>query len=357
MNFLLLIIIPILVGVGAFLAFKTITGKEFVLQLVGCVLVAVIGWSLAKWGSTRDTENLNGRITRKIDGTQKCCHCQDVCTKKDDKGNCISYEEECSHFHDYYWKLATSVGDIDVEDCSGYDNPPSEWERAFVGEPASVENGYTNYLLADPDSLMIHGVTDKFRVPKYPRVKGLYQVNHVVGDVSAPSGWQKEVREINADLGHSNQVDVTILLTSEKDPTYAQAVEANWLYGPKNSLNIVMGVDGDSIRWVRVVTFSKVEMLKVRLRDQLQGLSLNDPKVLNIIRSEIKSGFHRTAMADFAYLASSAQPKGWALFGLIVLQLVVSVGLSILMHTKDVFGDEGSPFKAANPFKRRNPFT
>jgi hypothetical protein len=366
MHLFVLLLIPIAMLGGAFLLFKaTITWKEFLLAMGASLLTLLIGWQIAKWGALQSNEHLNGRITRKIEDTQSCCHCHDVCDSRDKDGNCTRSHEECSHTRDYQWSLATSVGTIEVEDCSGSDDPPSVWVNAQVGEPATVEHSYNNYLLADPDSLFVHETMEKYHpfIPKYPQVYDLYKTDPVLGQgVQVPHGWQETVREINADLGATNQVDVTVVLTTVSDPTYAQALEAKWLYGPKNSLNIVMGINGDTIQWVRVITFSRVEMLKVRLRDQLQTLKLNDPKVLTIIRNEVRTGFKRTAMAEFEYLARTAKPKGWYLFALYFFEILVVGVLIYVTHQHDIFGDERgvrtfgrSPINpyAGNPFKKR----
>lgn len=344
MNFLLLLLIPIGIAGGSFLLLSdTVTWKEFLLQLVLGALVCGGSWQLAKWGALRDTEHLNGRITQKIADTQSCCHCRTVCDSYDKKGNCTSSHESCDHSYDYYWDLDTSVGKISIEDCSGSNSPPDVWVNAVVGEPAAVEHGYTNYLLADPDSLMVHTIPQQFynQVPEYPDVHGKYKVDHVIGDLaSSASLLQVALRELNADIGATNQVDVTLLLTSIQDPTYAQAVEAKWLYGPKNSITIVASLQGSTVQWVRVVTFSKVELLKVRLRDQLQGLSIDDPRFMSVIRQEVSTGFKRTKMANFEYLASTASPGGWHLALLIIFEILASLGLAYWAHVKDIFGDE-----------------
>lgn len=337
-----MLLVPVILTGAAFLILKaTITWKEFLLSLMVGVITAAVGWQVAKWGALQSNEHLNGRVTGKEDGTQHCCHCHDVCTSHNKDGSCASSHEECDHTRDYYWKLNTTVGDIGIEDCSSSDDPPSVWVNAVVGEPATVNHSYTNYLLADPDSLWVHGEMERFAssIPEYPQVANHYQLNHTVG-LSAPPSLVTAMREMNADLGASNQVDITLVLTAEPDPSFAQALEAKWLYGPKNSLSIVMGLQGDTIRWVRVVTFSKVEKLKMRLRDKLQGLSLADAQVPSVIRSEVQNGFKRTKMADFEYLASTASPEGWILALLFVFEVLVSIGLTYWMHVKDVFGDE-----------------
>lgn len=345
MSLVLVLLIPLVISGVAFFALRaTITWKEFLLQVGVSVATVAIGWQVAKWGSIQATEHLNGRILEKVEDTQSCCHCHQECASTDSKGNCTSYREVCSHSYDYYWDLKTTVGTIGIEDCSGSSTPPRVWVNAKVGEPASTTHLYSNYLLADPDSLFVHDTMGKFekQIPEYPEIRDHYKLDHVVGPV-IPDGWQDAVREINADIGHSNQVDLTLVTTYSKEPTFAQALEAKWLYGPKNSLNIVMGIDGDTIRWVRVVTFSRVEMLKVRLRDQLQGLKVSDPKVLEVVRSEVSTGFRRTAMAEFEYLASTAQPTGWSLALLFLFEIVVSLGLTYLMHKHDVFNE--NPFR------------
>jgi len=347
MNFFLLLLIPIVISTASFFILKdSVTWKEFLLQLVLGTVFCAAGWQIAKWGALRATENLNGRITKKIADTESCCHCHTVCDAYDKKGNCTSSHESCAHSYDYYWDLQTSVGKISVEDCSGTNDPPDVWVNASVGEPASVEHGYTNYLLADPDSLMVHAEVDRYlnQVPEYPSVNGKYRVDHIVGDRASPASLlQVAMREVNADLGAPNQVDVTLLLTGIQDPAFAQAVEAKWLYGPKNSITIVAGLQGDTVKWVRVITFSKVEMLKVRLRDQLQGLSIDDPRFIGTIRQEIAQGFKRTHMAEFEYLASTASPHGWIFALLIFLDFLASLGLAYWADTKDIFGDEGLP--------------
>lgn len=343
MTFLIVLLIPIIISGGAFFLLKeTVTWKEFLLQLVLGAAACGVAWQTAKWGALQDTEHLNGRVTAKVNGTQKCCHCTDVCVARNKKGDCTKSKEKCDHSRDYYWDLETSVGKIPIENCRGLDIAPGVWVEAKIGEPASVAHHYTNYLLADPDSLMVHAEIERHaqQVPDYPSIYSKYKVDHVLGDVPASSALQQSLREMNADLGAPNQVDITLLLTSIQDPTYAQAVEAKWLYGPKNSFTIVAGVNQQTVTWVRVVTFSKVERLKVEVRDSLQGLSIDDPRFIATIREKVGSEFRRTKMADFEYLASTASPKGGYLALIILFELILSTGLAYWAHVKDIFGDE-----------------
>lgn len=351
-----LLLVPIAIGGLAFYFLKTtISWKEFLLQMGGSVLLIGCAFLIARCGSLLDTEHWNGRITKKTKGDEHCCHsyrcnCQ-TCTTTDSKGNISTYTCNCQtcymHSEDYWWKLKVSTGDTVSDSCESDDTDPKWWRNANVGDPATIPHSYQNYLKADPESLFTHNTAHKeylADVPAdgIPEVYGRYQAKKVIErGVKAPKGWDHELREINADLGSKKQVDLLVYLTKVKDPDYAWAVEEKWLYGPKNALIVVLGVpDHKTISWVRVVTISRIEDLKVEVRDTLQGKSLDDPNIMPFLRDVVKRKFHRTPMGEFEYLASAAAPSGWALALLYFLAIITSVGLTVLMHKEDVFGDE-----------------
>jgi hypothetical protein len=336
-----LLLVPLFIGGILFYFFRSITWKEFLVQIGGSALLLTAAYFIAQWGALRDTEYLNGVVTKKASGTESCCHCHDVCTSTDKNGNCTAYVEVCSHNHDYWWSLKTTVGSIGVKDCSGSSRAPGVWKNAVVGEPATVANGYSNYLFADKDSLIRHDVLNQYgkQVPKYPGIHGLYKRKPVVKSGAAiPNGWQEYFSVMNSELGAKKQVDVVILLTSVKSPTFAQAVESKWLYGPKNSFTVVIGTDGNTVTWARGVSFSKVNDLKIGIRDELQGKQLSE--VPPIVKGLVSKHFKRTPMSDLEYLNKSTTPStGWMWF-LYIFAVFMSLGIGAMMHYHDVFGDE-----------------
>jgi len=344
-----LLIIPLLVGGGMFLIFKsTITWKEFLLMEAVAIAILVGGFFLARWGALQDVEHWNGRITHKNHGSHKCCHCHIECCGHDKDGHCNCHREVCQHIHDYYWSVSVSTGDeVTIDRCEpSRRRVPAAWTNAKVGEPASVSHRFTNYLLADPDSLMHAGAHEEFlaQVPRFPRIHSFYKVNKVVEHgVKVPPGWEAGLRELNADLGGSKQVDVTLVVTKVADPAFADAVEVKWLYGPKNAVIIVAGApDGKKFDWVRVVSLSRVERLKIEMRDQLAGWPLEKAEEgVAMIRKLVSAHFERTPMAEWEYLASAAKPATWVLVLLYIVALVGTGILGVMMHMNDVFGDEG----------------
>lgn len=339
-----LLLIPFVIGAITYFAFNaTITAKEYVLMVVVSGLVGVGGYEIAKWGAMQDTEHWNGRITAKRDGGRSCCHCTTVCDSRDEDGTCTSSHEECQHniSGDWYWLLDVSTGDTLGNSCIHQSSAPSWYSKAYKGEPAAVERRYTNYLKADLDSLLTPA-SEKYiqSVPSFPSIHGVYKVDRVISrDVPVPPSFNAELDEMNARLGSTYQIDVLVLLTKNKDPDFARSVEAKWMYGPKNAVTIVMGVpDGKTIEWARVITLSRVERMKIEMRDGLPGMSLADPTIFGFIENEIKTQYKRTPMGEFEYLASDVEPTTGMTIFLYIFNLLVVIGMAYWMHKEDVFG-------------------
>lgn len=339
-----LLMIPVLVAIGFRAAFgKTLPAKSLVQLEILMLFLVGLGLSITHFYSLRDVEFWNGRVTDKMAGSQKCCHCHTVCdmyqTTENSAGNavgkrCLVSHEECQHFRDYWWKLSFSTGDtLSIASCEPNPHPPAVWESAYVGEPAAIPHSYTNYLLADPDSLLIQHALD-VKVPKYPHSYGVYKVKRAIpGNTRMPvAAWNEALDELNAELGARKQVNIIVVATTTPSPTYAEAVERSWLYGKKNDVVFVLGApDGDIVQWARVVTISRVEMLKTYSRDELVGLSLLDLATVAKIGSLVETHFTRTPMANFEYLSSMARPSTGVVVSLYVAGLVLSFVGALLM--------------------------
>jgi hypothetical protein len=344
-----LLAVPFVIMLG----FKISGGKrykmvEFLAMEGGMILLLVCGFSLARCGAMSDVETWSGRVTAKDHYKRSCSHsydCNCVCTSRDDDGNCES--EVCQtcydHSYDYFWTVSLSTGDnIMIESCG--DCPRRRvpiWEAAYVGEPSAVPRRYTNYLQADPDSVLVQDVSalKDFPSPNYPQHYNYYKIDRAINydthmDVRA---WNALLNDLNSDLGHAKQVNVIVIATTMSDHRFADHVEHEWLYGKKNDLIFVLGApDGSNIEWARVVTISNVEMLKVKVRDELIGKDLTDLPTMNAsLRSLVSNHFKRTPMAEFEYLASAAKPPTWAMVLLYILGILGSILGSLFMIAND----------------------
>lgn len=293
-----------------------------------------------------DTEIWNGRITQKTHGSMGCCHCRnecDTCTRTDDKGRTETYacrcHEVCDHTVDYRWDLRVSTGDtVPVKTCEASSSlEPVAWTKAYVGEPASVEHPYTNYLLADPASVYRQSAAHEVSLPTtmYPRVSGLYRVDHVVGTwpVSARTALETAMDELDADLGAKKQVNVLLYgVTGSASATEAaQALTLAWLYGKKNDLIVVVQHDNATVQSADLVTISRVGELRSHLQADLPGLAL--PELPDTVRGLVATHFTRTPMAEWAYLEGQAEPPIWAL----VVASLLLVGGGVVYVVQDAF--------------------
>lgn len=341
-------LVPAVVACVAHFGWRAkISWKEALVQLGASSLLVLLVFLGARYGSISSVEHLNGRVSDKDNGTESCCHCRDVCDSRDKKGDCTSSHEVCDHSRDYWWSVKIDLGDDDhkiEDDCNGDDDPPKWWSSARLGEPGSVEHSYRNYLLADPESLFSHHTAKKEyldAVPKWiPEIHEKFRTDKVIAHGMPKPAWlEHAVAELDAELGHSKQLDVIVYLTASDNPEFAEAVEQKWVYGPKNALVVVLGIADGSIAWARGVTFSKVEQLKIEIRDELPGRPL-DPAAIAELRRMAEEHWDRTPMADYEYLMSAASPSGWWLFLVYFVAVASSIAIAIYFHHEDVFGDE-----------------
>ncbi len=342
MELLGLLAIPFIVAAVSwkFLPY-TITRNEFLLQVVASLCVGFISFKVAAWGSMQDTEYWHGRVVSKDNGTEGCCHCRTVCDSKDKNGNCTSSHTECDHVFDYWWSADISTGDVVHDGCNSWGDDPEWWTSLNIDDPATIPHTYTNYLLADPESLRIPSGSKKYEtlVPEYPTQGSFQLASHRALGVGArvPAGWNSRLREMNAELGPAHQVDLMIVVTDIQDPDFIHSVESKWLYGPKNAFTVVMGINPDrTVSWAGVSSVSSVQELRIDIRDTLPGRSLEDPTLLDDIASLVATEFQRRPMSEFEYMESAATPRGWALFFTYLINILVACGLTYLFHREDI---------------------
>src|SRR5579863_496186 len=105
-NFLLLMLLPLLVSGGFLYYFKREESwKDFLLQVGIVAVITGIGLGLAYWQGTADTEIWDGQVTNKYSAHVSCehsysCNCY---TTTDSKGNT---EEHCSTCYEHAYDVS-----------------------------------------------------------------------------------------------------------------------------------------------------------------------------------------------------------------------------------------------------------
>lgn len=367
MVFLTFLIIPLFVGVVAWIITKKITWKEALAQLV--VQMVFIGIMVAVMLSSNmsDTEIWNGSITKKKRHEVSCshsyqCHCvtkyrtKKSCSGSGKKRSCRTYREsyqKCKtcyeHRYDVDWDIYNNIGEhwgISRVDRQGLREPP-RFTSAKIGDPTSSRHTYKNYIKGSPDSLFKTGFNDQLyqkKLPPYPmNVYDYHKLNRLVTvgvTVKDSKAWNEGISKIASELGPTKQSNIVVVLTNLPQDYY-QSLRRHWLGGKKNDAIAVIGVDANNtITWVEVMSLSNEEF-KVRLRNGLMETGKISPAVtLPVIRDVVATHFKRKPMKDFEYLKSSIQPskKQWV-WGM-VISFLLSIVLSLFFFYKDPFGDE-----------------
>ena len=125
-----------------------------------------------------------------------------------------------------------------------------------------------------------------------------------------------------------------------KNSGYIHALEEAWLGGRKNDLVVIFGVgEYPKIDWVRVMSWTKEEILKVLLRDELQEIGTLEKREEIIMKTKelVDKHFVRTRMRDFEYLMAGIRPSAGALVFLFILGVGLSICLTIYFWRNDPF--------------------
>lgn len=364
----LLLLIPFVVAVLFFVISKTVCWREFLLVLGVVLLFNVAGMGLSFCGAAHDTEILNGSVTGKEKNRVSCshsyqCRCRMVtsCTGSGKNRHC-STSQKCDtcyeHAYDIDWDVRTTVGSVTINrvDRQGLQEP-ERWTKVRIGEPASREHFYINYIKAAPGSVLRMNAQTGFEtlLPKYPEVYDYYRANHIVtvGGASVPNqvAMQERLGSINGKLGPSKEVDIIFVVAKVKDPAYHYALQQHWLGGKKNDLIVILGVPNDNtVEWATVMSWSDAELLKVQLRDAILEIGTLDRflEMLDVTEQMVGKQFHRKPMEDFAYLRYQYSPSPGIMMLLLFLGVAISVGLSIYFVHNDPF-DSGF---SRHPYRR-----
>lgn len=353
-NFLLLMILPVLISLGVLFYFKKEEAwKDALLQIGIVALITGIGLGVAYWQGTSDTEIWNGQVTNKQRNRVSCSHsyqCNCYYTT-DSKGNSTEHCSTCyEHSFDVDWDVYASTGEslsIDRLDSQGLTMPP-RWGIAFIGEPFSSQHSFTNYIKANPQSVLLgqKGDLKKFgqMIPPYPSVYDYYRADHVYNEGVIRvnnSTWEWLIREANKTLGPTKQVNIIVVLVPTDDASYVYAFRDAWLGGKKNDSIILIGSrDGLTIDWADVVSWSTNKEYAVYVRERIMDekyLNRTDA-IVGIIREETQNRFARLHMKTMTWLTRGYQPSGTAMLVLFVLGLLasgVSAFVSIYMHQNE----------------------
>lgn len=336
---LLLLIIPPLL-VAAFCRWKwheTISWGEAAVQAIVPVLLIAGVWSISTYSATLDYQTINGQVTGKGREWTFCshsysCRCRSVRSGKTTRTVC----DTCYHHsNDWNWRVDTTVGPfyVEREDWQGAVQP-ARWSIVQNGQPMARPLGYTNYVKGAPDSVF-HPVLDFHgKLPEYPGWYDYQYSDRVIGDVPYLSQWNRQLAMNLRTLGAQRQVNYLIVFTKNSSPRFADALKSKWLGGKKNDVVVVVGLyDYPRVRWVRVFSWSKNDIVNVAIRNAIRERGVvHSVETNNLVASIIRRDYVRRPMADFEYLKDDVEPSVWVMMLALIFGLAASAGLAAVFH-------------------------
>jgi hypothetical protein len=331
-----------------------LTWTEVAINIVGVMLIVLLVYGAGSFSQVADREVWNGQITGKAKTRVSCehsysCNCRESCSGSGNSRSCSTICDTCyEHSYDIDWRVHTSIDEFNIHriDRQGLSTPP-RWLTVAQGQPYATTRHFTNYIKGAPNSILHidHILIAKYTnsVPAYPLAGYDYQyIDRVipVGGVVVPdlAKWNYDLAMTLRDLGPQKQANVIIMFVKDIDPNYAFAVENAWLGGKKNDIIILIGTpEYPKIEWVRVLSWTKKELYKVQLRDNILELGTVDKdKILGIIHNDTLKSFERRHMKDFEYLRTEIEPPDWVIILAGLLAVLGSVGVSIWLSRRGV---------------------
>lgn len=353
-TFLSLLLIPIIwVFVVKVVLRKTISGVEVIVMItVTAMLIAVVYWAGA-YSQTTDYQVLNGRVVEKEMNRVHCrhsysCNCRTSCSGSGKSRSCSTVCDTCyEHSFDQDWDVNTTIGSwtIDTIDRQGLREPP-RWTSVKLNDPVSKLDRYTNYVKAVPDSLFHFNpaLIAKYKegIPPYPlQIYDYYNINRFISmGVPVPdvAQWNRDISTMLGYIGAAKEVNAVVVVTKQSDYAYANALQAGWINGKKNDVILIIGApEYPKIEWVRVLSWSKTDLVNVQLRDAVLEIGTVDrEKIVPAMQSYITNAYQRRPMSDFEYLKDQIEPPEWVIWLSIVLSIASLIGMSIYFHKNDL---------------------
>lgn len=356
MAFGLFFIVPFIVSIILFVFFnKQITLKEFGVQTIVQLVLAIVMIFSIYHMNTSDVEILSSEVTNKRSEHVSCshsyrCRCYTTCSGSGSSKTCSEHCSTCyDHSYDVDWIVESGIGAITIDRISrqGIEEPP-RYTKVKIGEPFSKEHSYENYIKGNPDTLFRkQGLVEKYQknLPKYfGNIYDYYKINRFINLSSFKiKNLSDQIAIINKEIGSMKQGTVGVVIVSQpRDFFYA--LQEHWLGGKKNDIIPVISVDiNGNIEWVEVMTWSKNPLFQIKLRDSILELKqLNDQNadiLINQIKQNTLDHYERKPMKDFEYLKASIRPTILQFTIGSIIALLFSFGLSYWFYKENVFNE------------------
>lgn len=116
--FLIILGVPFLIALAAFVFLNGITLKEFGIILLAELIIAGSSAGIVSCANTHDVEVWNGRVAKKYSERVSCehsyqCHCRQECSGSGKNRSCSEVCDTCyEHSYDVSWRVVTTNSEM-----------------------------------------------------------------------------------------------------------------------------------------------------------------------------------------------------------------------------------------------------
>ena len=315
-----------------------------IMALPGILLTAII-FGVSYGSAVHDIEIWNGQVVNKSrvhDSYIRTyqCNCRQVCSGSGSSRSCTTQCDTCSEQrYTVAWNCNTTVGSFEIYSLDSTSRSvysaqdPMRYVTIKPGDPAAKRSNYVNYVQAVPDSLFKLASEDLKKsfakiTPEYPdKVYDIYRLNRFLTPgflFTDTDEWNASISDFLKEAGPKKQVNLIVVIAKTTDRNYIYALRDAWEGANKNDVVLVIGsADGTTISWVDVISWTKREIFKVQLRDEIFQLgTISRESIMKVVAHQINTNFERRQMKEFSYLENDISPPAWVISLLLALMVI-----------------------------------
>lgn len=364
------LVIPVLaVLICAIFFTKKMAPWEYAVLFFVPLLTIFIGKQMSIYSQVQDTEYWNSYITKATyyepwnEYIHKTCS-ERIRTGTDSKGNATYRTRyyDCSYvqYHSAYWEVNDNIGQTIGISQAFFSQLCQQWSnRSFVdmhrhyhsidGDayatvfnnkfenmfPICESHTYENRVQCSKSVFNFQEVDStaqkRYQLFSYPKT-GAFTYNPILGYSNANASLK--LQRYNAQLGASKKLHMLLLVFKDQPVDAAVMQENYWKGGNKNEFILCVGLYGNRIDWARVISWTDVEDLKIRVARKVKEMNTFDiDSVINYMVSETSTHFVKKSFKDFSYI--TVEPTLQATVITFVITLLLSIGLVIFSVKND----------------------
>ena len=291
--------------------------------------------------------------------TEQCS--EEECSGSGETRTCHTRYYDCSHrdYHGPEWEAITNVGTAVSISESQFNEATMLWgNKQFIDMHRDYyrEDG-DRYMTNMPDSanqVLSPRILGYSREGKYENKiivsRNVFRFREIQKDEIDRHGlytWSSQsVFGINDQLtsriidnanylyGAQKQLSMKLLVFKNKPMDAGFAQESYWNGGNKNEFTVCVGVNSDSlVSWVKVISWTKNELLKIQVRDSILDMKTFKPnKVAVYMVTTIPNKFIRREFKEFDYLPDA--PTGAWVYIVGVLLVCIGFGATFIIDKR-----------------------